>query len=75
MHWLGAHQYKSVEDCISVERLNTLNTDLLSILQNINKFAAGQTRPILTILTNKAYMNFAVNFAGFFRTSFLHDMR
>ena len=30
----------SVEKCISVERLSTLNTDLQSILQNINKFAA-----------------------------------
>ena len=32
---------KLVEDCISVENLNTLNTDLQSILQNINKFAVG----------------------------------
>ena len=38
----------SVENYISIERLNTLYTDLQSILQNINKFAAGQTRPILT---------------------------
>ena len=29
------------ENCISVERLNTLNTDLQSLLQNIKKFAAG----------------------------------
>ena len=39
---------RSVENCISVESLNTLNTDLQSILQNINKFAAGETRSILT---------------------------
>ena len=32
---------RSVENCISVERLNTLNTDLQSLLQNIKKFAAG----------------------------------
>ena len=32
---------RSVENCISVERLNTLNTDLQSVLQNIKKFAAG----------------------------------
>ena len=30
---------RSVEECISVERLSTLNTYLQSILQNINKFA------------------------------------
>ena len=38
----------SVENYISIERLNTLYSDLQSILQNINKFAAGQTRSILT---------------------------
>ena len=32
---------RSVENCISVERLNTLNTDLQSLLENIKKFAAG----------------------------------
>ena len=32
---------RSIENCISVERLNTLNTDLQSLLQNIKKFAAG----------------------------------
>ena len=31
----------SVENCTSVERLNTLNNDLKSLLQNIKKFAAG----------------------------------
>ena len=29
------------ENFISVERLNTLNTDLQALLQNIKKFAAG----------------------------------
>ena len=32
---------RSVENCISVERLITLNIDLQSILQNISKFAAS----------------------------------
>ena len=32
---------RSVENCISVERLNTLNTDLQPPLQNIKKFTAG----------------------------------
>ena len=32
---------RSVENCILVERLNTLNTDLQPVLQNIKKFAAG----------------------------------
>ena len=39
---------RSVENCISVVRLNDSDIDLQSILQNINKFAASQTRPILT---------------------------
>ena len=32
---------RSVENCISVERFYTLNTDLQSVLQNIKKIAAG----------------------------------
>ena len=31
-----------LENCILVERLNTLNTDLESVLLNSNKFAVGQ---------------------------------
>ena len=31
---------RSVENCISVERLDTLNTDLQPVLQNIKKIAA-----------------------------------
>ena len=42
--WLGAHQCK-----ISWKlHLNTSNTDLQTMMQNIDKFAARQTRPILT---------------------------
>ena len=32
---------RPVENCISVETLNTLITDLQSVLQNIKKIAAG----------------------------------
>ena len=66
---------KSIEDCISVERLNTLYTDLLSILQNINKFAAGQTGLFSQTAEAAVHMNFVVNFAGFFRTLFLHNIQ
>ena len=34
------------KNCFSVERLITSNTDLHSIMQSINKFAAGQARTI-----------------------------
>ena len=57
---------KSVEDCISMEKLNTLNTDLQSILQNITKFAAGQTRPILTNTRNSRSHEFCREFCGIF---------
>ena len=44
VHWLGAHQCK-----ISWKlHLNTSNTDLQTMMQNIVKFAASQTRSILT---------------------------
>ena len=32
---------RSVENYISVERFNSLNTDLQSLLKNVKKFAAG----------------------------------
>ena len=62
IRWLGANSAKSVENCISVEKLNTLNTDLQSILQNINKFAASQTRPILTNTRSKRLLEFCKMF-------------
>ena len=39
--WLGVLSARSVENCISMEKLNTLNTDLQPIVENINKFVAG----------------------------------
>ena len=57
---------KSVEDCISVEKLITLNTDLQSILQDINKFAAGQARPILTNTRSSHSHEFCREFCGIF---------
>ena len=67
---------KSVEDCISVENLNTLNTDLQSILQNINKFAAGAKQGLFSLIPEAAvHMNFAVNVTEFFRTLVLDNIR
>ena len=61
---------ESVEDCISVKRLNTLNTDLQSILQNINKFAAGQTRLILTNTRSSRSHEFCCEFCRIFQNIF-----
>ena len=56
---------RSVEGCISVERLkNILKTDLHSILQKINKFAAGQTGPILTNTSSSRSHKFCREFCG-----------
>ena len=62
---------KSVEGCISMKRVNT---DLQSILVNINNFAAGQTGLFSLIPEAATHMNFAENFVGFFRTPFLHNI-
>ena len=51
---------RSVENYIPVERLNTLNTDLQSLLQKIKKSAAGETRSILTNTRSSRSVNFAV---------------
>ena len=47
-------------------KLNTLNTDSQSVLQNINKFAAGQTRPILTNTRSSRSHAFCYEFCGIF---------
>ena len=60
---------KSAEDCISVERLNTLNTDLQLILQ------PAEQGLFSLIPEAAAQMNFAVNFVEFFRTPFSHNIR
>ena len=51
---------RSVENYIPVERLNTVNTDLQSLLQKIKKSAAGETRSILTNTRSSRSVNFAV---------------
>ena len=66
---------KSIEDCISVERLNTLYTDLQSILQNINKLQPAKQGLLSQTAEAAVHMNFVVNFAGFFRTPFLHNIQ
>ena len=65
----------SFEKWISLETLNTLNTDLQSILQNTNKFTAGAKQSLFSLIPEAAvHMNFAVNFARFFRTPILYNI-
>ena len=52
-----------------------LNTDLKSVLQNINKFATGQTSLFLLIQEAAVYINFAMNCARCFRTSISYNIR
>ena len=63
---------RSVENCISVERLNTLNTDLQSLLKDIKNLQPAKKG--LFSLTSEAavHINFAVNLARSFRTPILH---
>ena len=64
---------KSVEDCISMEKLNTLDTVLQSILQSITKFAAGQTRLILINTRNSRSHEFCREFCGIFLEHLFDD--
>ena len=48
VRWLGAHQFKISRKL----HPNTSNTDLQRMMKNIDKFAARQTRPILTNTRN-----------------------
>ena len=64
---------RSVENCISVERVNTLNTDLQSILQNIKKKLQPAKQGLFSLIPEAAvHINFAVNLARFFRTPILY---
>ena len=63
---------RSVENCISVERLNTLNTDLQSLLQNIKNLQPAKQGLFLLIPEAAVHINFAVNLARFFRTPILY---
>ena len=56
---------RSVENCISVERLNTLNTDLQSLLQNIKTFAS-KTSSILTNTRSSRSHKFCREFSKIF---------
>ena len=59
---------RSVENYIKIERLNTLNTDLQSVLGNIKKFAAGVKQGLFSLTPEAAvHMNSTVNFARVFR--------
>ena len=57
---------RSVENCISVERLGTFSTDLRSILQNIKKIGAGLTRSILSNTRSNRSYKFCREFSEFF---------
>ena len=65
--------FNTLVGCSSLQdQLNTtsrwkhLNTDLKSVLQNINKLATGETSLFLLIQEAAVYMNFAMNCARFF---------
>ena len=56
---------KSVEDCIPEEKRHNVQ----SVLQNINKFSAIQS--LFTLIPKAVVlMNIALNFVGFFRTTY-----
>ena len=59
---------KSVEDCISVEKLNTLNTDLHQFYKTSINFQPVIPGLFSLIPKAVAHMNFALNFVGVFRT-------
>ena len=66
---------KSVEDCISVEKLNTLNTDLHQFCKTSINFQPAIQGLFSLIPKAVVHMNFALNFVEFFRTPFLHNIR
>ena len=64
---------RSVENYISVERFNTLNTDLESFLQIIKKKLQPPKQGLFSLIPEAAvHINFAVNLAKFFRTPILY---
>ena len=69
-HQLWYISARLVGKCISLERHNILNTDLQSILQNINKFAAGQANTILTNTRSICSCEFCREFCEIFWTTY-----
>ena len=63
---------ESVEDCISVKRLNTLNTDLSQFCKTSVTLQLAKQGLFSLIPEATAHVNFAMNFVGFLRTTFLH---
>ena len=63
---------RSVENCTSVERRNTLDTDLQSILQNIKNLQPAKEGLFSLIPEAVVHMNFAGSLAKFFRTTILY---
>ena len=63
---------RSVENWISVERLNTLNTDLIQFCKTSEKFQPAKQGLFSLIPEAAVHMNFAVNLARSFRTPILY---
>ena len=60
---------RSLENCISVEGFNTLNTNLQSVLQNIKTLQSAKQGPFSLISEAAVQINFIVNLARFLKTS------
>ena len=60
---------RSLENCISVEGFNTLNTSLQSVLQNIKSLQSAKQGPFSLMSEAAVQINFAVNLARFLKTS------
>ena len=65
-HWLGAYQCKISWRLHLSGKTQYLKYWLTSILQNINKFSAGHTRPILTNTKSSRSHEFCPEFCGIF---------
>ena len=63
---------RSVENCITVEKLNTLNTDLQSLLQNIKNLQKDKQGLFSLIPEATVHINLAVILARSFRTPILY---
>ena len=63
---------RSVENCISVEGLNTLNTDLSYFCKTSKNLQPAKQGLFSLIPEAAVHINFAVNLARFFRTPILY---
>ena len=63
---------RSVENCISVERLNTLNTDFSQFCKTSKNLQPAKQGLFALIPEAAIHINFAMNLARFFRTPTLY---